>query len=193
MFYLVRHGETPWSLTGKHTGLTDIHLTHNGREQAKSLKPILKNIVFEQIWCSPLVRAIETCKLTGFGDRAEIMRELTEWDYGDFEGITSAEIRKKKPNWNVFLQGAPHGESPKKVQARVLVILKRMNTTQGNILIFSSAHILRALTACFLEQKISFGKNLSLQTASLSMLGYEHQKPAIKLWNWATSHRFPGA
>ncbi|MEI6790295.1 MAG: histidine phosphatase family protein [Myxococcaceae bacterium] len=183
MFYLVRHGETAWSLTGQHTGLTDLHLTDNGRAQAKALKSVLKDLSFSEIWCSPLIRAAETCELTGFGERAETLRELTEWNYGQYEGITSAEIKKKQPDWNVFEHGAPGGESPKQVQARIQVILTRMNKATGNVLIFSSAHILRALTACFLGQKINFGKHLSLNTTSLSILGYEHQAPAIKMWN----------
>lgn len=187
MFYLIRHGETAWSLTGQHTGLTNIPLTENGRAQAKALEPLLQNISFSEVWCSPLSRARETCQLTGFEKQAELMPELTEWDYGQYEGITSAEIKKRQPDWNVFDHGAPGGESPLQVQARIQIIIKRMQQTSGPVLIFSSAHILRALSACFLGQKINFGKHLSLRTASLSILGYEHQVPAIKLWNWTHS------
>lgn len=184
MFYLVRHGETPWSLAGKHTGLTNVHLTDNGREQAKRLQPVLKDLSFSEVWCSPLIRAIETCEIAGFADRAEIVHELAEWNYGDYEGITGIEIRKIRPDWNVFDQGAPGGESPQQVQARVERVIVRMQKSTEPILLFSSAHLLRALCACFLGQKINFGKNLSLKTASLSILGYEYQLPAIKIWNW---------
>lgn len=183
MFYFVRHGETAWSLAGKHTGLTDLHLTDNGREQAKSLKPKLEKLSFSEVWCSPLIRARETCQLAGFGDRAEIMPELVEWNYGQYEGLTNIEIKKKEPDWSVFEHGAPEGESPAQVQARVQRVLTRMQAATGDILMFSSAHILRALTGCFLEQGPRFGKHLFLSTASVSILGYEHQNPVIRSWN----------
>ncbi len=183
MFYLVRHGETAWSLTGQHTGLTDLSLTPNGREQAHLLKPVLEKLSFSEVWCSPLKRARETCQLAGFGDRAEIMPELVEWNYGRYEGLTSTEIKKKKPNWNIFDHGAPGGESPAQVQARAKVVVARMRQAQNNVLIFSSAHILRTLAACFLEQGPDFGKHLFLSTGSLSILGDENQAPVIRLWN----------
>src|SRR3989338_4933456 len=114
MFYLVRNGETPWSLTGKHTGLTDVHLTDNGKEQAKVLKPLLKHFSFSEVWCSPLIRAVETCQLTGFAERAEIVRGLTEWNYGDFEGLTSPEIKAKQADWNVSITAARAGKTTSK-------------------------------------------------------------------------------
>lgn len=191
MFYLVRHGETAWSLAGKHTSSTDLHLTDNGLGQAKNLKLGLEKLSFSEVWCSPLIRARETCQLTGFGERTEIMPELTEWDYGQYEGLTNAEIKKNRPNWNVFEHGAPGGESPTQAQARIQVVLTRMQQATGNILMFSSAHILRTLTACYLGQGPGFGKHLFLGTASLSILGYEHQNPVIKLWNASTPNRFP--
>jgi probable phosphoglycerate mutase len=183
MFYLVRHGETPWSVTGQHTGLTDLHLTDNGRQQAKSLKSKLQNHSFSEVWCSPLIRARETCQLAGFSERAEIIPELVEWNYGDYEGLTSAEIKKTRPDWNVFEYGVPGGESPAQVEARLQAVLTRMQQATGDILIFSSAHVLRVLTGCFLKQGPGFGKHLFLKTASISILGYEHQNPVITEWN----------
>lgn len=184
MFYLVRHGETAWSLTGQHTGLTDLSLTENGRHQAKALKLVLEKLSFSEVWCSPLKRARETCQLAGFAERAEFMPELTEWNYGLYEGLTSAEIEQKEPDWNIFNQGAPGGESPADIQTRITTLISRIHQATGNVLIFSSAHILRSIASCYVSQTLDFGKYLLLSPASISILDYEHQAPAIRLWNW---------
>ncbi|MEI6806288.1 MAG: histidine phosphatase family protein [Myxococcaceae bacterium] len=188
MFYLVRHGETAWSLTGQHTGLTDLSLTENGRQQAKALKSSLEKLSFSEVWCSPLKRARETCQLAGFSERAEIMPELTEWNYGSYEGLTRAEIIKKEPSWNIFEHGAPSGESPADIQARAARVIARLHQAIGHVLIFSSAHILRSIASCYVSQTPDFGRYLLLNPASISILDYEHETPVIKLWNLTSSH-----
>jgi probable phosphoglycerate mutase len=184
MFYLVRHGETAWSLTGQHTGFTDLSLTENGRDQAKALQLILEKLSFSEVWCSPLKRARETCQLAGFSEHAEIMPELTEWNYGSYEGLTRAEIIPKEPGWNIFENGAPSGESPADIQARATKVIARLHQATGPVLIFSSAHILRSIASCYVTQTPDFGKYLLLNPTSISILDYEHQIPVIKLWNW---------
>lgn len=191
MFYLVRHGETPWTLTGQHTGLTDLSLTENGRHQAKALKSVLDKLLFSEVWCSPLKRARETCQLAGFGERAEFMPELVEWNYGQYESLTSAQITKKQPGWNVFEYGAPGGESLAQIQARAEIVILRLQQAMGNVLIFSSAHILRSIASCYLSGTLAIGKHLLLSPASISILAREHQAPVIRLWNWSGSSRLP--
>ena len=183
--YLARHGETAWSLSGQHTGLTDLPLTDRGERNAGRLRERLKGLSFAEVFISPLQRARRTCELAGFGDRAEVFGDLVEWNYGEYEGRRTEEIRAKRPDWQLFRDGCPGGESPDQIGARADRVVKRIREVQGNVLIFSSGHILRVLTARWLGLEPLAGKDFMLSTASLSALGYEHElsQPVIQLWN----------
>ncbi len=180
---LVRHGETEWALNGKHTGRTDIPLTTKGKQQAKDLAPILKNFLFEKAFVSPLQRARNTFELSGSLVVPEIDDGLYEWDYGDYEGLTSPQIHETNPDWSVFTQGAPGGESIAQIEARASRILKRASKCSCDVAFFSSGHILRSIACRYLNLPLSFGKYLVLSTGSISVLGYEHRTPALLLWN----------
>jgi broad specificity phosphatase PhoE len=183
--YLARHGETAWSISGQHTGLTDLPLTDRGERNARRLADRLKGLSFRKVFTSPLQRARRTCELAGFGDRAEVDRDLLEWNYGEYEGLRTQEIHAKRPDWQLFRDGCPGGESPQQVGARADRVVKRVREIQGNVLIFSSGHILRVLTARWLQLEPADGKYFLLSTASLSALGYEHNlsQPVVQLWN----------
>jgi broad specificity phosphatase PhoE len=183
--YLARHGETAWSLSGQHTGLTDLPLTDRGERNARRLAERLKGMSFDKVFSSPLQRAIRTCELAGFGDRAEVDRDLLEWNYGEYEGRRTAEIHAERPDWELFRDGCPGGETPQQIGARADRVVKRIREIQGKVLIFSSGHILRVLSARWLGLEPAGGKYLLLSTASLSALGYEHKlsQPVIQLWN----------
>lgn len=183
--YLARHGETAWSRTGQHTGLTDLPLTPHGELNAKGLGERLKERNFAAVLTSPLQRARRTCELAGFGDVAEIDRDLVEWNYGDYEGLRTVEIRENRPTWNIFLDGCPGGESPAQVAARADRVLDRTRAIDGEVLLFSSGHFLRVLTARWLGLEPAAGRFYSLSTASMSVLGYERtlSQPVIRLWN----------
>ena len=183
--YLVRHGETAWSLSGQHTGLADIPLTERGEDNARRLGERLSGLTFVKVFTSPLQRAARTCELSGFGANCEVDRDLLEWDYGDYEGRTSAEIRAERPDWQLFRDGCPGGESPAQVAARADRVVERVRAIARDVLLFSSGHILRVLTARWLGLEPSAGRLLVLGTASRSALGYEHSlsEPAIRLWN----------
>ena len=183
--YLARHGETAWSLSGQHTGLTDLPLTERGESNARRLAERLNGLSFAKVFSSPLQRARRTCELAGFGDRAEIDLDLLEWNYGEYEGRRTADIHKERPDWQLFRDGCPGGESPQQVGARADRMIKRTREIHGNVLIFSSGHFLRVLTARWLGLEPVGGKYFLLSTASLSALGYEHNlsQPAIQLWN----------
>ena len=185
VIYLARHGETLWSVTGQHTGLTDLPLTARGERNAVRLGERLAGLVFAKIMTSPLQRATRTCELAGFGAVAEIDRDLVEWNYGDYEGLRTAEIRAKRPDWNLFRDGCPNGESPQQVGARADRVVNRVRAIKGNVLIFSSGHFLRVLTACWLELEPATGKFFMLSTASLSALSYENDifQSVIQFWN----------
>jgi broad specificity phosphatase PhoE len=185
--YLLRHGETSWSKKGKHTGLSDIALTQVGINQAKYLGKRLAPLKFDHVFSSPLKRASQTCQLCHLLDQAEITKSLLEWNYGDYEGKTSSEIQKIDPDWTIFSKGAPNGESILDIEKRVDQFLNQLNQLQGTIALFSSGHISRALAIRFLGLPIENGSHLKLETASLSILDYEHNKPAIDVWN-DTSH-----
>lgn len=185
--YLIRHGETEWSHQKRHTGLSDIPLTEKGIKQAQALKIPLQHIVFKKIFCSPLKRAQKTCELTGFLDFAELSDELLEWDYGDYEGLTTEEIREKVKNWNIFEHGAANGEKLVEVGNRADRLLKKAATISGNVAFFGSGHILRVIAARWLGLTPDYGRFLSLSTASLSLLSYEHEWRTIAEWN-NTSH-----
>jgi broad specificity phosphatase PhoE len=183
--YLARHGETNWSLTGQHTGRTDLPLTPRGEQNAARLGHRLNDLSFAAVFTSPLQRARRTCQLAGFGDRATIDPDLMEWDYGDYEGLRSADIHKQDPTWNLFRDGAPHGESVTEITARADRAITRVRAIDGNVLIFSSGHCLRVLAARWLGLAASMGQYLALDTASVSILGYEHalDRPVLRLWN----------
>lgn len=174
--YLYRHGETEWSLSGRHTGKTDIPLTPNGRRQAALLRKGLQGIHFEKIFTSPRKRALETCE--GMGAIVDL--RLAEWDYGDYEGQTRQQIG---PRWDLFTQGAPGGESPQQVVKRVDDFLKMIAQYKGKVAIFSHGHFLKVLMARFLKQPPKMAKLFSLAVASVSILGYDRGEPIIFLWN----------
>jgi len=183
--YLARHGETAWSLSGQHTGLTDLPLTAAGERNAVNLGARLRGGVYDQVLTSPLERAARTCELAGFGDRAQVDADLVEWNYGDYEGLRSAEILAQRPDWTLFRDGCPGGESPVDVMVRADRVVRRLRAAPGNALVFSSGHFLRVLTACWLGLETRAAGFWILGTASLSALGYEHSasEPVIRFWN----------
>jgi probable phosphoglycerate mutase len=183
--YLARHGETAWSLSGQHTGRTDIPLTERGERNAARLGERLAGLAFAQVFTSPLVRARRTCELAGFGATAEVDPDLAEWDYGDYEGRRTSEIRQSWPGWQLFRDGCPGGESLADVAARADRVLGRVRAVGGDVLLFSSGHFLRVLAARWLGLDPSAGRYFLLSTATLSILGYEHDpsEPVLRLWN----------
>jgi broad specificity phosphatase PhoE len=183
--YLARHGETAWTLSGQHTGLTDVPLTERGEQDARRLGDRLRGLSFAQVLTSPLQRAARTCELAGFGAAAEQERDLLEWNYGRYEGRTSADIHKERPDWDLFRDGCPDGEKAADVGARVDRVIARARAAQGDVLLFSSAHVLRVLAARWLGLEPGAGRYFLLATASLSVLGYEHNRsePVIRLWD----------
>lgn len=182
---LARHGETAWSLSGQHTGLTDLPLTERGELNAQCLGRRLQSFTFTRVFTSPLKRAVRTCELAGFGDEAETDRNLVEWNYGQYEGRRTEEIHQQRPGWQLFRDGCPGGETPDQVGARADRIIDRICNFGGNVLLFSSGHFLRVLAARWLGLDARAGRFFTLDTASLSILGYEHDQsePAIRLWN----------
>jgi broad specificity phosphatase PhoE len=185
VIYLARHGETAWSLSGQHTGLTDLPLTERGERNARSLGDRLQGLVFAKVFTSPLQRAARTCELAGFGGAALVDRDLVEWNYGDYEGRTTADIYQTRPDWELFRDGVPGGETLEQIGARADRVVGRVRAIQGDVLLFSSGHFLRVLTARWLGLEVGAGKYFPLSTASLSVLGHEHgiSEPAIRLWN----------
>jgi len=189
VLYLARHGETAWSLSGQHTGLTELPLTERGERNARNLGPRLAGLTFAKVFTSPLQRATRTCELAGFAAPAEVDRDLVEWNYGDYEGLRTAEIHDKRPEWQLFRDGCPGGESPDQIGARADRVLSRVRAVSGDVLIFSSGHFLRVLAARWLGLEPVNGRLFMLKTASLSALGYENElsQPVILLWD-DTSH-----
>jgi broad specificity phosphatase PhoE len=183
--YLARHGETAWSLSGQHTGRTDLPLTDRGERNARALGERLRGLTFSKVFTSPLLRATRTCELAGFGRAAEIDPDLVEWDYGQYEGRRTVDIHAEHPDWQLFRDGCPGGESPDQIGARADRVIVRLRGVEGNVLVFSSGHFLRVLGARWLNLEAAAGRYLLLSTASLSALGYEHNQaePAIRLWN----------
>ncbi|MGZ9111927.1 MAG: histidine phosphatase family protein [Rhodoplanes sp.] len=183
--YLARHGETAWTITGQHTGLTDLPLTERGERNARRLAARLRGVTIAKVFTSPLQRAVRTCELAGFGAMAEIDRDLVEWNYGEYEGRVSADIHRERPDWQVFLHGCPGGESPEEVGTRADRVVKRVRGVEGDVLIFSSGHFLRAFAARWLGLEVVIGRFFMLSTASLSAVGYERNlsRPAIRLWD----------
>lgn len=183
MVYLVRHGETAWTLSGQHTGLTDLPLTPRGEQDAHRLRERLKVVAFNRVFTSPLQRARRTCTLAGFGAVATVDDELVEWNYGTYEGETTAEIHAKRPGWDLFRNGCPGGESVEAIANRADCVIGRLRSMDGNVLLFSSGHFLRVLASRWLGLEIETGRYLSLDPAALSILGYEPASPVIRLWN----------
>jgi broad specificity phosphatase PhoE len=183
--YLARHGETAWTITGQHTGRTDLPLTERGEGNARRLGERLSGLTFAKVFTSPLQRARKTCELAGFGSVAEIDGDLLEWDYGEYEGRLRVDILKERPDWELFRDGCPGGESPQQVAARADRVVSRVRAITGNVLLFSSGHFLRMLAARWIGMEPIDGKTLMLGTASLSAVGYEYSlaHPAIQLWN----------
>jgi len=185
VIYLARHGETAWSLSGQHTGVTDLPLTERGQRNARRLGDRLKELTFARVFTSPLRRAARTCELAGFGSEAEVDSDLLEWNYGQYEGQRTAEIHAARPDWQLFRDGCPGGESPDQIGVRAERVVSRVRAVQGNVLLFASGHFLRVLAARWLGLEPGAGKYFLLSTASLSALGYEHNlsQPVIALWD----------
>lgn len=182
--WLVRHGETQWSRDLRHTGRTDIPLTPQGEEQARELADPLATIPFDRVLCSPLERARETCRLAGLLDRAEIDDRLLEWDYGDYDGITSAQIHERDPGWLLWRDGCPNGESPADVGERADgLVADLLSGSAGTVALFAHGHLLRVLAARWIEEPPAAGQRLGLGTATLSRLGWEHDYRVIQRWN----------
>jgi probable phosphoglycerate mutase len=181
--WLARHGETEWSRTGRHTGRTDIGLTEQGRREARDLRRGLAERDFGRVISSPLSRAWETCELAGLGDRAERSDALLEWDYGEYEGLTSAQIRKRRPGWVLWRDGCPGGESPAEIGARVDPLVAQLLKARTDVALFAHGHVLRVLAARWLGLRPGDGAYFALQTGTLSTLGWEHGTAVIRRWN----------
>lgn len=193
--YLARHGETEWTISRQHTGRTDIPLTERGQRNARGLGERLTGMTFAKVLVSPRQRTRRTCELAGFGDRAETEADLMEWDYGDYEGLTTAEIRRQRPDWDLFRDGCPGGESVEAVAARADRLIARLRPIEGATILFGHSHFFRILAARWPGLPPGHGRFFLLGTASLSILGYEHSRnePVIRLWNddWHTRSPSP--
>jgi probable phosphoglycerate mutase len=183
--WIVRHGQTEWSLAGRHTGRTDIPLTPEGEQEARRLGERLRKETFAAVLTSPLRRAKQTCELAGFGDRAEVLADLMEWNYGGYEGLTSAEIRAMRPNWRLFRDGCPEGERLEHVLVRADRVVARLRSAAGNVLVFSHGHLLRVVATRWTGIPPDLGGRLYLSPCSVSILGTDSGsgEPAIRLWN----------
>jgi broad specificity phosphatase PhoE len=189
--FFIRHGQTAWSESGRHTGMTEIPLDAAGRRAARRLAGPLHGFAFDAVLASPRHRAQETCQLAGLGGKMSVEPDLAEWDYGDYEGLKSAEILRRRPGWNLFKHGCPGGESPAQVGRRADRLLARLRRRGGNIALFSHGHFGRVLAARWAKLPVIAGQRLLLSPASLSILGHEHQDPAapvLALWNYGTGH-----
>ncbi len=190
---LFRHGETAWSLTGQHTGRTDLPLTERGEQDARALGEVLRGVSFDHVLTSPLQRARRTCELAGFGAAAVVDSDLCEWDYGEYNGRTLDEIRADRPGWLVFRDGCPGGESPGDMSARADRVVGRLRTMTGVTAVFSHGHFLRSLAARWMGAPLITGQHLALETSSISALGYEHRDvslPVIAAWNAVSNSVF---
>lgn len=181
--WLIRHGETEWSRSGRHTGRTDLPLTETGLRVAAALAPVLGRESFALVLVSPLKRAQETCELAGLGDRAQAEPDLLEWNYGEYEGLTPAEIHERAPGWLLFTDGAPGGERPDDVGRRVDRVIARARTAPGNVVVFAHGHLLRVLAARWLGWPVAAGRHFLLDTGTVNILSAYRQAPAIKRWN----------
>jgi len=185
VIYLARHGETAWSLSGQHTGLTDLPLTENGEDAARRLGERLRELAVAKVFTSPLQRAARTCELAGFGAVAQVDPDLVEWNYGKYEGLRTSEIRQTRPDWQLFRDGCPEGETLDQIGARADRVVSRVRVLNANVLLFSSGHFLRVLAARWLGLEPAAGRYFVLGTTSLSALGYEHglSEPVLRRWN----------
>ncbi len=183
--YVIRHGETAWSLTGQHTGRTDLPLTPAGEAEARTLAGRLSGLSFDRVYSSPRLRACQTCELAGLGGKIEIEPDLAEWDYGAYEGLRVDEIRAQSPGWNIYRDGCPQGESPEQIAARADRLIARLRTLEGNLALFSHGHFSRILTVRWVGLPVPIASHLLINTASVSMLTYEssRSRPVIGLWN----------
>ena len=181
--YLARHGETEWSLSGRHTGTSDIPLTDNGRRHAKALASRLEGHEFASVFSSPLGRALETCRLAGLGDRGIERPELVEWNYGEYEGKTTVEIRETVPGWTIWTHETPGGETPAEVGARCDAMIEELLGVEGDVVLFAHGHILRVLGARWIDLPPEQGARLALSTGTLSILGWERDSRVLQLWN----------
>jgi len=185
--YVIRHGETAWSITGQHTGFTDIALTAHGEEEARALEPCLRTIQFTRVLASPLRRALQTCELAGLGAEADIEPDLVEWNYGDYEGKRTVDIREQRPGWNVWRDGCPHGETAADIADRADRLLARLRNLSGNVALFSHGQFGAALAARWIELAIIEAQHFALSPASISVLAHEAghpEVPVIALWNF---------
>jgi len=180
---LIRHGETEWSLNGRHTGTTDVPLTENGRNVARLWKPVASQQTFALVMTSPLQRARETCELTGLGQRAEVDNDLREWNYGEYEGLTAKQIVEQRPSWMIFTDGCPSGESPDEVQARIDRVIKKVRAVEGDVALFAHGHFLRSFGARWLGLRAEEGRFFLLDPATVSVVSYYRGIPAVKRWN----------
>jgi broad specificity phosphatase PhoE len=181
--YLVRHGETEWSVSGQHTGITDIPLTEDGRRRARALQSVFDRRNFPLVLVSPMRRARETCELAGLGRAARVDQDLMEWNYGDYEGLTSEQIHAKSPGWMIFRDGTPGGESPDQVGARVDRVIARVRAAEGDVALFAHGHFIRVFAARWIGLSPGAGSHFLLNTATVSILGYYGKVPAVKRWN----------
>ncbi|CAM8658483.1 phoE Broad specificity phosphatase PhoE and related phosphatases [Acidimicrobiia bacterium] len=183
LLYVVRHGATEWSRSGQHTGRTDLPLLPEGEEQARATGALLANIDFSLVLCSPMQRARRTCELAGLLDRAVTDNDLQEWDYGDYEGVTTPTIRETVPGWTVWSGICPNGETIEQVSNRADRVIERVRNESGNVIVFAHGHILRVLTARWCELDPVEGQRFILDPATLSILGWERETPAVRQWN----------
>ncbi|HEY2419527.1 MAG TPA: histidine phosphatase family protein [Steroidobacteraceae bacterium] len=184
--YLIRHGETAWSLSGQHTGRTDLPLTEHGEQQARRVGQLLRPLRWSQVLASPLQRARRTCELAGLGEAMQLEPNLREWDYGQYEGLTNAQIKAQQADWDVFRDGCPGGESSEQMRVRADAVCARLRALSGSVAVFSHGHFLRALAVRWIELPLAHGRSFGLNAGAVSLLGYEHhslQEPAIELWN----------
>lgn len=181
--FLIRHGETEWSASGQHTGITDIPLTENGRHEARRLEPLLARASFTLVLTSPLNRARQTCELAGLGGRAEIEANLVEWNYGEYEGLTPKQIHEKAPGWLLFTDGCPGGESPSQVGDRIDTVIARLRSVEGDVALFAHGHVFRVFAARWLGLPVAAGSYFLLDPATVSVLSHYRRIPALKRWN----------
>jgi broad specificity phosphatase PhoE len=181
--FAIRHGETAWSLSGQHTGTTNIPLTESGRRLAERMRPVLAKNAFALVLCSPMQRARETCELAGLGDTADIDDDLVEWNYGEYEGLTPEQIHETAPGWLIFRDGCPGGESPEQVGARADRVIARARATEGDVALFAHGHVLRVLAARWIGLPAASGQHFLLDTGTLCVLGYYRDIPAVRVWN----------
>jgi broad specificity phosphatase PhoE len=181
--FAIRHGETAWSLSGRHTGTTDIPLTVNGRRLAERMRPVLAKEEFALVLCSPMQRARETCELAGLGNKAVVDRDLAEWNYGEYEGLTPRQIHESTPGWLIFRDGCPGGESPTQVGARADRVIARARAVDGDVALFAHGHVLRALAARWIGLPAGAGQHFLLDTGTVCVLGYYRDVPAVRVWN----------